>query len=337
MLMHPGPGVDGPGPGVMSFSPAGAGVPIAVSQVRFAGPAGMHVSWQIAPPGIFSEEPLVAPANMDFPQGAIYRLKLTHVPGRDGDTFYPTLEIGPATPRTEAFLAHSKIPVQFTEADFGQVIAGNYVTKVIYLPDPEHQELAVAGGIEELVSTRLDPGIDPIVEADRKGTILAIIRMGNKDLETRGGAPRPRIKAMGGMQEEEVPVGPPVPEIGQPSTTPSFISGVTTVPYGMPYTGTPIGLPGPPHLPLGVPAGLKMHAITNHTEHRIPRPIQDMQIHVKQTPGLSYPQPPNTMYLHERVIPGGPPAATYPPYGLGHPPYGPGRDSHGPGSEKNRP
>ena len=73
-----------------------------------------------------------------------------------------------------------------TEEDFDQVLSGNFVTKVIYLPDAEFQELALAG-VETLVSTRLDPGVDPIVEADRRGSILAIIRIGNKDLQIPGG------------------------------------------------------------------------------------------------------------------------------------------------------
>ena len=84
-------------------------------------------------------------------------------------------------PRTEAFLAHNAIPVEFTDEDFDQVMTGNFVTKVIYLPDPEFQEMALAG-VGTLVSTRLDPGVDPIVEADRRGAIMAIVRLGNKDL-----------------------------------------------------------------------------------------------------------------------------------------------------------
>ncbi len=68
------------------------------------------------------------------------------------------------------------------------MLSGNFVTKVIYLPDPEFQELALAG-VETLVSTRLDPGVDPIVEADRRGSILAIIRLGNKDLQVADGVP----------------------------------------------------------------------------------------------------------------------------------------------------
>ena len=144
------------------------------------------VAWDVGAPGAFDSEPLIAPARYNFPQGAIYRLKLTNIPGRAGVELYPTLEVAPTTPRTDAYLAHNAIPVQFTEEDLDQVLSGNFVTKVIYLPDAEFQELALAG-VETLVSTRLDPGVDPIVEADRRGTILAIIRVGNKDLEIPGG------------------------------------------------------------------------------------------------------------------------------------------------------
>ncbi len=110
------------------------------------------------------------------------------MPGRPGVELYPTIEVAPSTPRTDAYLAHNAIPVQFTEEDLDQVLSGNFVTKVIYLPDAEFQELALAG-VETLVSTRLDPGVDPIVEADRRGTILAIVRVGNKDLEIPGRKP----------------------------------------------------------------------------------------------------------------------------------------------------
>ena len=67
------------------------------------------------------------------------------------------------------------------------VDGGNFVTKVIYLPDPKYQELAVSG-VETLVSTRLEPGVDPILEADKRGTILLIVRLGAIDLEMPGRA-----------------------------------------------------------------------------------------------------------------------------------------------------
>ena len=309
--MHPGPGVDGPGPGVLSYQPAMPS-PSQTSQVAFVGPDGMLVTWDVSMPGQFDSEPLICPGRYNFPQGAIYRLKLTNVPGRPGVELYPTLEVGPSMPRTQAFLAHNAIPVQFTEEDFSQVLSGNFVSKVIYLPDAEYQELALAG-VETLVSTRLDPGVDPIVEADRRGAILAIARLGNKDLQipiemlqstevvpaSYGAAMYQQGGAGAGM-----PMGVPMNSGG--STTPvNYISGVTGPQYGMPMCGTPIGLPGPPHVPLGGPAGLRRHSMKNHTRMRIPQPPPHMRIDVRQDPGISYPRPANHAWIVEQTSPGG--------------------------------
>jgi hypothetical protein len=314
-IMHPGPGVDGPGPGVMTYANPPGPIVAQTSQIAFVGPEGMQVAWDLYSPGAFDSEPLVCPARFNFPQGAIYRLKLTSVPGRPGVELYPTLEIGPTMPRTDPYLAHNPIPFQLTEEDFDQVLTGNFVTKVIYLPDPEFQELALAG-IDTLVSTRLDPGVDPIVEADRRGSILAVIRIGNKDLEIPGlegfgggvGGPGP-----GGMQAGYCPpgAGPGCGPMGVPAGDvgslpggygpPANMAGVTAPQYGMPITGTPIGLPGPPHIPLGVPAGLQKHTIKNHTFVHIPGPTKKVKIHVKQTPGLTYPAPANHAYIHENA------------------------------------
>ena len=67
--------------------------------------------------------------------------------------------------------------------------------------------------------------------------------------------------------------------------------------YGMPFTGTPIGLPGPPHIPLGGPAGLKKHVIANHTATYIPDPTRKIKIHVKQNPPVSYPAPRSRAFI----------------------------------------
>jgi hypothetical protein len=287
MLMHPGPGVDGPGPGVMMYQPPAPPIN-AASQVYFVGPEGITVQWDVTAPGRFDSEQLVAPARYNFPQGNMYRLKLANVPGRPGVELYPTLELGFAMPRTEAFLAHNAIPVEFTEEDFDQVTSGNFVTKVIYLPDPAFQELALAG-VGTLVSTRLDPGVDPIVEAARRGAIMAIVRLGNKDMQLRAGLPGEPGQAAGQMACP--------PQYGAPG----YVAGVTVPQYGMPISGTPIGLPGPPHVPLGVPAGLQRHEIVNHTKVNLPEPSATMRIDVRQTPGISYPAPANRARIIERT------------------------------------
>lgn len=243
------------------YEPGMAAPPVA-SQVAFVGPEGMLVSWDVSMPGQFDSEPLVCPGRYNFPQGGIYRLKLTNVPARPGVELYPTLEVGPAMPRTQAFLAHNAMPVQMTNEDFDQVLSGNFVTKVIYLPDPEYQELALAG-VETLVSTRLDPGVDPIVEADRRGSIMGVLRLGNKDLEipseiSQDGSVVPASFVMG-PNGAPTPMPPNAAVSGAGWVPSNYISGVTGPQYGVPMTATPSGLPGPPHLPLGMPTELDRH------------------------------------------------------------------------------
>ena len=277
------------------------------SQVKFVGPDGMQVFWSVSGQDTFDSEPLVVPGSNNFPQNAIYRLKLTNVPERPGVELYPTLEVAPTMPQSEAFLDHSTIPVQLSEEDFEQVLAGNYVTKVVYIPDPEFQELAIAD-VETLVSTRLDPGVDPVVEADRRGTILAILRLGNKDVQAPGGEPTPagavhqasymHVGAGGSMMG---PGGPMPGHPGMMTPPPGHISGITTPQYGMPITGTPIGLPGPPHIPFGAPAGLRKHVMRNNSHHHLPAPTDKITMDMKRSPGYRYPKPPSRMSIHEKT------------------------------------
>ncbi len=272
----------------------------------------MHVHWDVSANGMFDSEPLVVPGKYNFPQGAIYRLKLTNIPGYPGVELYPTLEVAPTVPRTEAFIAHNFIPFQLTDDDFRQVLSGNFVTKVIYLPNAEYQELALTG-VETLVSTRLDPGVDPIVEADRRGSIMAIIRVGNKDLQTGGDMDMAGRKEVmqAGYDVKQAGYWGPIPcehprasiaeGLGPPTAAPAeFIAGVTVPEYGMPYCGTPIGLPGPPHVPLGVPAGLQRHTMINDTSMHIPGPTDHLTIKVREEPGLSYPEPVKHVHIVER-------------------------------------
>jgi hypothetical protein len=382
-LMEPGPGVGGPGPGVippmggsgmgmgggMMMDPGvmqagyggGCGCPPgygggggamvgggSTSQIAFLGEDGIQISWDVGGGGMFDSSPLVTPGRQDFMQGAIYRLRLANIPGREAVELFPTLEVAPVTPRTDAFLAHAPIPVQFTTEDFDQVTSGNFVTKVIYLPDPEFQELTLSG-VETLVSTRLDPGVDPISEADRRGSILAIVRIGNKDFRANGGSGNYGPNGPGGLggvqcanyQEAgmagpgesydggydeggyvdggysggcadgscssgyggcgyggaPMPMGMPTSGFAPPSVPPNMIAGGPT--WGMPITGTPIGLPGPPHIPLGGPAGLQRHVIKNRTRIHMPPPVTQMTMSVKQRPGMNYPRPVNHVTVDE--------------------------------------
>lgn len=172
-------------------------MPAQRTSVRFVSPVGMKVAWfgPGCPPGTNPNE-IRVPARYNFVQSSVYRLKLSNIARLPGVDLYPTLEVVPTNPKTYTFLAHSSVPVSFTDEDFDQVASGNYVTKVIYLPDPQFQDLATIG-TGEIVSTRLEPGADPVAEASRRGSVLLIVRLGNIDLE----APNtPAMDAPGGAQ-----------------------------------------------------------------------------------------------------------------------------------------
>src|SRR5205807_8703764 len=121
---------------------------------------------------------LEVPGRYNFPQANIYRLKLSNIPGRPGLELYPTLEVVPANGKTATFLAHSSVPLSFTQEDFDQVSSGNYLVKVVYLPNPNFQDLPLTGP-NEIVSSRLEPGADPMANPHPPDRIQLAIRMGN--------------------------------------------------------------------------------------------------------------------------------------------------------------
>jgi hypothetical protein len=253
------PGVVAAGPGAMMPGMGGMGMgrPAMAngrSSINFTGPAGMKVTWQL-PDGSFNDEKdaLTAPKEYNFLQGQVYRLRLTSIlPDHPGKSFYPTLEVAPANAKTLTFLSHSSVPLTFAPDDFAQAKAGNLVVKVVYLPDPINQDFSTIIGAEEVVSTRLEPGADPVAEAQRRGTILAVIRMGNIDLENRVSpamtAPPPGMLMPGPRPVPGLPNPKPFPELpkgGAPDSLPPIGAG-PLAPVNPPGTATvkpPASLP----------------------------------------------------------------------------------------------
>ena len=267
-------GVDGPGPGVIPdhYQPVSLtmhdmmGSPdqmsmmpprIPTSQINFIGVESLTIRFEASEPGVFDSLPLTCPATWDFGQGAIYRLKLSNIPGHHGKELYPTLEVAATAARTRAFLEHSSVPVEFNDNDFDQVFySGNFVTKVIFLPNPEYQGVAMSG-VGTLVNTALPPGADPITEASKRGSILAVIRMGNKDMTNKQRPPGWHGQIVGQMEGQ---MGGAYPING--STMPqNVIAGVNIPAYGVPMTKTTTGVPGPPQLPQDMHYGPNRHPI----------------------------------------------------------------------------
>jgi len=201
------------------------------TQVKFSGPVNAKVGWYVQGPDgkpVLSPGQITMPGRFNFAQAAIYRLKISDLQGRPGVELYPTIEVVPSNAKTDAFLSHNVVPVEFSDEDLGQIREGNYITKVIYLPDAQYMSLA--GGAEELSSTRLEPGVDPIAEACHRGHILLIIRVGNISLDVpnspplnapgafgapQGGAPAGGVPMMMPPGPGMMPGGAPMPNPGQ--------------------------------------------------------------------------------------------------------------------------
>jgi len=227
-----GVGFGGPGSGM-----GGPMFPNQRTQIRFVQPGGMFVHFMDQAGG-FSDAGRQVPSLYPFPQGSVYRVKLDNIPNRGPRSFYPTIEVYPTTEKTVEFLSHSTVPLAFTDEDFEQAKVGNLVVKVIYLPDAPFQDLAVA---EEIISTKLDAGVDPIEEAKRRGSILMVIRLGNIDLEDKS-APPVNEPAMGGGRPPIAPPGPG-PRDSTIPTRPSTNEPTVRVPSNLP----PVSLPPIPN------------------------------------------------------------------------------------------
>lgn len=130
----------------------------------------------------------VLPAKINLPAGGRYRFKLDQIPGRDGATLFPIVEIPEKTDATARFFEANAVVFGITEEELDRILSGDSMTKVVYNPDPEFAEqerpLSIEGGINSWTSNFMLEGVlDPIEQADNHGDVLAIIEIGTIDLE----------------------------------------------------------------------------------------------------------------------------------------------------------
>lgn len=152
--------------------------------IRLSGPAGMKVSWLIG--ASFHDRDLTAPAAYNFVQGQVYRLRLADMTKYPQTKFYPTLEVTAPGEKATTFLAHNALPLTFTEAELASAAEGRLVVKAVYLPTVADGPLAAS---EEVSSLRLVGNADAVSAASGRGTLLAVVRLGNVDLENPNSPP----------------------------------------------------------------------------------------------------------------------------------------------------
>lgn len=185
--------------------------------VEIRAPEGVQVS--IASQGQFGV-PQVTPLELGLLIAPVYRLKVSNIPGHEGQEVFPTVEVIDRLYPPAGQERRFPIPVELNADDIELALDGKFVTRVIYLEDPE-RALPVAEGRMDQHWYDAGPGVNALQEADRWGRPVAIVRMGGRvpdeqrgpDVHFIGGtAPfvlfRPRVKRLPAAPVEPDEMGP---------------------------------------------------------------------------------------------------------------------------------
>jgi uncharacterized repeat protein (TIGR01451 family) len=121
-----------------------------------------------------------APVAVGMRPGYAYRLRLSNLPGHPDLSIFPTVEVRGSlklAPKLNA--ANYPAPVVLTEADIQSVMAGNFICKAVYLENPAR---AVPATTPPTLPRELDlsPGSDLLVEAQDRGRLMLLVRMGGR-------------------------------------------------------------------------------------------------------------------------------------------------------------
>lgn len=187
--------------------------------VQIKGPAGVVVA--MAEGGTFGE-PETAPIRVGLLIGQVYRFRVMNIPLNPGAEVFPTIEIVDRLYPPQGLEYRFPIVVELSHDDIMTALSGKFVTKVIYLEDPE---MAVPTGHPEGSQPSFDiaPGHNPLEVADEVGRPVAILRMGGilpmqtgqPDMQFLFGCPpwiRPGVSTIPAAPESpELPALPPVP------------------------------------------------------------------------------------------------------------------------------
>ena len=144
--------------------------------VRVHAPSGAKIS--LSADGIFfPPERNEAQAGMLI--GSVYRFKVTEIPRYEGFELYPTVEIINRLYPPQGEELRFPIQVEIAMEDMEAALNGRFVTRVIYLENPE---IARPERDDPNHQSYFDilPTEDPLLTADRLGKPMAILRMGSR-------------------------------------------------------------------------------------------------------------------------------------------------------------
>ena len=151
--------------------------PTELVQLRFTAPVNAVISpadADIASSNLRDHQKL--PVSRTFVAGRTYQLELSSFPNFPGLKLPVSIEL-PVTPATHNVDAPSPLSlgVEFTASDLQHIRSAGKLTRAIYLTNPESKR--ARREVLWLSSNELGPNKDVVAEANRRGSVLAVIRI----------------------------------------------------------------------------------------------------------------------------------------------------------------
>jgi hypothetical protein len=161
---------------------------------------------------------LLAPTKAGMLIGAVYRIKVTNIPGLEGVEVFPSIEVINRIYPPRGLEAKFAIPIHLSQREIEMATQGFFVTRVIYLEDPTNP-IPVDEPIGRQRTLNIRYTEDPLHVADKLGRPVAILRIGSRS---------PQLNAQTGRFMFS---SPPIQIIATP-LLPAANTSASTTPHG---------------------------------------------------------------------------------------------------------
>jgi hypothetical protein len=122
---------------------------------------------------------LLAPTKAGMLIGAVYRMKVTNIPGLEGVEVFPSIEVINRIYPPRGLEAKFAIPIHLSQREIEMATQGFFVTRVIYLEDPTNP-IPIDEPIGRQRTLNIRYTEDPLHVADKLGRPVAILRIGSR-------------------------------------------------------------------------------------------------------------------------------------------------------------
>ena len=111
--------------------------------------------------------------------GAVYRFRVTNIPGHVGEELFPSIEVIDRLYPPSGRVAEFPIPIVLAEKELLLALKGTFITRVIYLENPR-QAFPASEIPGQQLTYDVPAHLNPIDLADQLGRPVAILRLGSR-------------------------------------------------------------------------------------------------------------------------------------------------------------